>query len=1174
MSLKKPVSNSHDIISGISFDKDTYEYNIKVSGIRTIEFNATAIAEGAAVKITSYYKNTADANAGKLTTGNKVISTKCYLPDAADTISTVIITVTAPESSTQEIKTHTYKINIEKTAPSGPLTALTLTPMSSTGGKKDSWAGDDGLSAVEGELSPAFVTGTRALGTYTVNYWFDKIKIMPTTISGCTNLVGEDSVVSGKQSSEIPLSVGANEIPISITDSDGNKTDYTLTVYRKSQLEIVSAEVENGAINKPFESNGAERSNNGRFSAETETLRIKFNTNVENNEGIDVRVKLDKNEYYGKAGEVIEIPVKDKDSAMLFVYLYKTVNGVKECQAYIINMSRMSATSPNSIASYLPAPGQFVNLDNSWGNPEQTLTGKAGITLGAFGGNVVYKYDTPIKNDAKNPYGIDFIITGNCFTDSDGGTSASAAEPASVMVSKDGVSWYELAGSEYYTADVRKNITVTYENTDTTFEKAVEIPWLDSDGEYGFMPVVESHPQSYFPNPEYYGKYQTGVGKNDTYTENSVSFSGTMIEHGFYPFGYADSHSSNSAMLNTAANPYGDNHRMNYNGDGFDISWAVDQNGDPVVLDEISYIKVYNPILSYGSSRGELSPEIQSVSRAFASETEVGKSNGLTELFVNGEKIELSNDTYTYTIDGKGASSLKIKPVCENANANIYVSNQRVASGTESSAMSVVSKLRIIVQEDEKEPVIYILNFTNVPTKEYNADLISLTMIPGDVKNTPSLDNLLSFTTENSISAVRFAPKFAYSKATALLTGKSLDEPVELSHNMQSKSIPLNVGINEFILTVTSENKENSKEYKMEVTRESKNSSVSDNTISVKFSMIGDVDHYDNDKMESDGKHTPSTWISQKTVKIPKNSTVKYLTEMMLNNEGIDYETDGIYISEIDGLAEFDNGPNSGWMFRHNGTIANEGYATRTLSSGDVIKWFYTDDYTKEAGYENWKPVSGSSSSNNKKEDKEEPKKEDENKETGVQEKPDFTESTFADVKKADWHYESVKYVYENNLMQGTGNGFEPESKMSRAMLVTVLYRMANPEEKANNHNFADVPAGQWYTDAVAWAAENNIVSGVSENKFAPNEDITREQMALIIYRFAKMQGYDVEDSADLSQFADTDDISDWALDAIRWANKTELVNGTSETTLSPKATATRAQVAAILMRFCENIAK
>ena len=125
-----------------------------------------------------------------------------------------------------------------------------------------------------------------------------------------------------------------------------------------------------------------------------------------------------------------------------------------------------------------------------------------------------------------------------------------------------------------------------------------------------------------------------------------------------------------------------------------------------------------------------------------------------------------------------------------------------------------------------------------------------------------------------------------------------------------------------------------------------------------------------------------------------------------------------------------------------------------------------------------------------------------------------------------------------------------------------------------NNHNFADVPEGQWYSDAVAWATENNIVKGVSENKFAPDEDITREQMVLIIYRYAKMQGFDAGGASNLENFTDAKDVSDWALDAIRWANKTELVNGTSETTLSPKATATRAQVAAILMRFCENIAK
>ena len=186
----------------------------------------------------------------------------------------------------------------------------------------------------------------------------------------------------------------------------------------------------------------------------------------------------------------------------------------------------------------------------------------------------------------------------------------------------------------------------------------------------------------------------------------------------------------------------------------------------------------------------------------------------------------------------------------------------------------------------------------------------------------------------------------------------------------------------------------------------------------------------------------------------------------------------------------------------------------------------------------------------------------------------DIETCPFGDIPN-HWAYEAVKYVYANSLMQGTDEAtFAPDENMSRAMLVTVLYRMANPEGAESAHNFKDVAEGQWYSDAVAWAATNGIVSGISENKFAPNEDITREQMALIIYRFAKMQGFDVSDAADLSNFADTHEVSDWALDAIRWANKTELVKGTSETTLSPKATATRAQVAAILMRFCENVVK
>ncbi len=182
----------------------------------------------------------------------------------------------------------------------------------------------------------------------------------------------------------------------------------------------------------------------------------------------------------------------------------------------------------------------------------------------------------------------------------------------------------------------------------------------------------------------------------------------------------------------------------------------------------------------------------------------------------------------------------------------------------------------------------------------------------------------------------------------------------------------------------------------------------------------------------------------------------------------------------------------------------------------------------------------------------------------------EMTDTTFADVQKNDWYYESVKYVYENNLMQGTDNGFEPNTKMTRAMLVTTLYRMHSSEKTEAIHNFSDVSEDSWYADAVAWAVTNNIVNGVNETEFMPNQEVTREQMALMLQRYAKMQGMDVSGSSDLEIYADKNDVSDWALDAIRWANAVSLLNGTNHATLSPKDTATRAQVATIIMRFLQ----
>lgn len=148
-------------------------------------------------------------------------------------------------------------------------------------------------------------------------------------------------------------------------------------------------------------------------------------------------------------------------------------------------------------------------------------------------------------------------------------------------------------------------------------------------------------------------------------------------------------------------------------------------------------------------------------------------------------------------------------------------------------------------------------------------------------------------------------------------------------------------------------------------------------------------------------------------------------------------------------------------------------------------------------------------------------------------------------------------------------SGFEPDEKMTRAMLVTVLYRMTDSEKYEAENSFEDVPEGEWYTDAVMWAKMCGVTEGVSETEFAPDENLTREQMALIVYRFAQISGYDVSDAADISGFLDTEDVSDFAVDAVKWANKTEPIRGTGDNMLSPKETATRAEVATILMRFC-----
>ena len=180
----------------------------------------------------------------------------------------------------------------------------------------------------------------------------------------------------------------------------------------------------------------------------------------------------------------------------------------------------------------------------------------------------------------------------------------------------------------------------------------------------------------------------------------------------------------------------------------------------------------------------------------------------------------------------------------------------------------------------------------------------------------------------------------------------------------------------------------------------------------------------------------------------------------------------------------------------------------------------------------------------------------------------------FTDVDENDWFYDEVVYVYENGLMNGVENNqFAPNTATNRAMLATILYRLAGQPDVSGDLPFTDVAAGTWYTDAVLWAAQNGIVNGLGENTFAPMNTLTREQLVTMLYRYAEAEGYDVSAAADLSGYPDAGKVQPYAQEAMSWAVAEGIVEG-MDGNLNPAGNATRAQIATILMRFCEGVAK
>ena len=409
--------------------------------------------------------------------------------------------------------------------------------------------------------------------------------------------------------------------------------------------------------------------------------------------------------------------------------------------------------------------------------------------------------------------------------------------------------------------------------------------------------------------------------------------------------------------------------------------------------------------------------------------------------------------------------------------------------------------------------------------------------------------------------------------------------------------------------------------------------------LEVTFRLIGDWKHDDG----VSGHDEYVTWIETTEYNMPAGSTIydlfiKAIDDFDLNQKGASKNyVESIQAPDILGgywIGEFDNGPNSGWMYTINGDHPGYGLKEQDLEDGDEVIWHYVDDYTLEERkttskyYERWLEADDISPEAYVKrhldkivtiEGKGEVKPELKMSHIGKDVKFTFTpaegwviknvyvdgkdkgaietytykklamdarievvfaqnvafQMNFVDVPEAEWFYDDVYFAVSNGLFNGINEvTFAPGASMTRAMLITVLYRLEGQPAVYGGSAFADVAAGQWYTDAVIWATRNGTVNGLGNGKFGANDNVTREQMAAILYRYAQNCGYDTTARANLNGYTDAAKISAYAQEAMSWANAMDLINGRTATALAPTGTATRAEVAAIFHRFAENIAK
>ncbi|TAJ13976.1 T9SS C-terminal target domain-containing protein [Marinilabiliaceae bacterium JC017] len=264
----------------------------------------------------------------------------------------------------------------------------------------------------------------------------------------------------------------------------------------------------------------------------------------------------------------------------------------------------------SKLIKYVPAPGQFINKSPGLPANAQKIIGKLDpgdmVSLGFWGGYVVVGFDTPIKNDPKHPYGVDFTVFGNPFLGS--------SEPGIVMVMQDkngngkpDETWYELQGSDHWLSTTKKNYTITYTNPHGKYN----VPYVDSDGKRGEVTYMPYHGQEHYPlSTNFPDINQTSYSFTGTKLKSKTNH-GTIWVNYEFDYGYADNKPINRRIpFDQPDNPYTLYELEGCGGDAFDISWAMDNKGNPVELDQIDFIKIYNGVTQNAGAIGEVSCEV------------------------------------------------------------------------------------------------------------------------------------------------------------------------------------------------------------------------------------------------------------------------------------------------------------------------------------------------------------------------------------------------------------------------------------------------------------------------------------------------------------------------------------------------------------------------------------